>query len=777
MHTKKISTEFFNLFQNKLFVFFVLVLIVFSAGLISSVFLEKTGGTGLFEDKENVSIEFTDFDLEFSDKIEFSVLVMSNYKAQGKLEVFLNNEKFTEQELLPLNKQKVNLSIEGRPGSNDISVRYLDREIAFETKQVDSNFSNSIGELDIDNDILKVELSNNQKGFYTAEIFVNGILQKEKLVNFSNKETVVLEEKLNLKDGNNKIKIAFLDNEKETTTTHSKDIESSFAIGIVFILLILILLFLAFSNRSFVEQVSLSVTTLFGIFVVLIFILNFFNFLDITTLFISLAFVILILFSYVFGKFNRGEIKINVLNKSERLIVSIFFITLIFITFFIAINPSQDSNWSIFYERHSAELLDSFSLKEFDELSYLGRNFSYVPGYFFIEATFGWLLNIDTSVLFLVMKIFAFMFFVFALFSFTESFGININSGILMLFLAMLETFNTFAILFSPKHLIVFGLFLVALSMLKKKEYCFATLSLLIMTLLQISAILWFFIVLMFIKDFDWKDVFSIIKAIVLSVIIYLPQLFNLEIISQSAMKEWGYLLSSNLFLFFLEYGPILILLMIISLIMFLINFKKQDFSNKKLVAGIALTLIIGLFFTYRILIFAFVLIYLLIDKKLVSKWSNKQFFGVLFVTIILVTGVFVISATNTTVIQDKQGIEVADTRFFADDIYAMKFGEKLEDVNVLGTPTMGNGIAYFSKQASLSDLYVEFSEEQKIADNYDYFKSYDETLLKKNKINWLFMPDKVELSGYGKLVSVRKEVVPGIKIYSNGKYDWYFYQ
>lgn len=568
--------------------------------------------------------------------------------------------------------------------------------------------------------------------YQSFSIFVNGNFVKNIYPIFSDD---VFFEELSFSDGNNFVEVLFNSDSGVISDSSSFFVEPVPSSNLLFGILFFVFAFFVFSCfvfpkfDSFFGLFAISLAASFILFIFVGFILNILSLLSLFSFF-SLLFIVLFLLIYFFrNNFYLIPFEFNKLFNGKILFYLVIALFVFMGVFFHIFSYHHLTDWNGFYERHSYDLAEDFSLKEFDSLSYLGRPLSYVPGYFFLNASFSWIFGIFDQQLFAVLLSVSLMFFLSSCFYFARSLNFSLERASLLIILLSTIIFLLTALTLSPRHVFSLGLYILALALaFNKKPVWLVSLVLAFSAFIQIPLLIfWPLAYLVFSRKIDLSYLIKVFfLAGIFFAVLFLPTLLYHGFPFVAEVDDWGYLINVS---------PSYILADFSSLFVFFIFFVFLDLLNKKIVfdeyaiklaLGVLLGFCIELFLTYRWNIMtgitlALFLVYIIPKKAFSGKYVSR---AIAMIIIIAFAALFISNSFLT--IHD---IRFAPITFISEN--------SSSEANVLSDPLFGHGLSFIGGKKVLADLYVEYAPEEKLKDAYYFLTDANYSILSKYDISF----------------------------------------
>jgi len=385
----------------------------------------------------------------------------------------------------------------------------------------------------------------------------------------------------------------------------------------------------------------------------------------------------------------------------------------------------------------------------------LGRPYTYVPGYMLMRSAFSWIAGADIQSSFFVFLVLGNLFYIFSVMFFAKKLKFDIKASIVLLMFLYASTFIFGWVIISLLHLFAFALFFVALGLAMDRKMSagiFAGLA----AIFHASFLFGFPFVLIILQNrSEWRRIakYSIV-ALLLFFALYSYVLLSFGLPTEIQKESWGYLIKGNLSDLWTNIAGFMTLAVIPAIF---VGFKKE----KKLMSATGLLILAFLFLSYRVNIFLTVLVAL----AFVKVFGSKQFLILLLL--------FLSSA--------QMNIQIYQSVISTDVLSPLEFIAKYTptDANVLVEPLYGHATAYFGNRKILSDLYVEYADEEKYLDTIKFIETGDTKLLDKWNISYTLTMKATRIVAVSKYISPSKEIVfSGLdNIYDNGVLKIHYYR
>ncbi len=618
-----------------------------------------------------------------------------------------------------------------RSGDNKIDVLAKGNNLFFHLQKIDApkpaQPETTIAIISASKDRIRFSVKNFGTAFYKPiELYVNGAFDHAV---YPESESQLFDEKIKMQNGLNKIVISFAGKTIETEFEKQPAPSLPFPIGLALLLLsFFVFSCFVFSNYDTIEKIALSIALSFTILITLVFTLNYLGMLSFYS--VVGCFTAIILFTAFFFRknFKQTTATIKITNALPILAISLclFFIVPVFFHFF---SFTEITYWNQFYERQSAMIVESNSIPTWDELSYLGRTYSFSPGYFILEAGIAWVSGTSGTALFALMLVLSNAFLFFALFYLGKALELSdLKTALFSLFAAM-SGFLLSAMSYSPRHALAFAFFLLSLAFLiRHNKPAVAGLLLAVMAFIQ-SPLLAFFPLFYIIiaKKIKWRQlVAAIIFAAVFTALLFAPSLLLYGMPRQANAEEWGYLITYNFYYWFIDLTAILVFFVFFSSVDFFKGNAGRDSYSKKLFAGFALGTIIQLTIIYRWNILTTTTLALLVAVMFPEK-KLRDNISVRMLSILLLVGFGFLL----------YGMSFLNVHEVVTTPMAFLAQHTSTKASILSDPMFGHNVVSVADRAVLADLRVEYADAEKLADAYSFLETKDYGILKKYGITY----------------------------------------
>ena len=650
-------------------------------------------------------------------------------------------------------------------GDNRVEVLALGNSLFFHVQKLDGqrplSKEMSVTGIVLDSDIIGFEVNNFDTSFYVpVEIYVNNVLDHRV---YPSEEHQLFDERIEMKEGLNNVAISF------NGKTISREFEKKslpqipFFLGLaLFTLAVFVFSCLIFSKYNPIEKFALGITFVFVLLIALVFVLNYLgslNFYSVAGSFAVITFILLILFRKNFSK-TIVNLKLNNLSPLLIIAIALFFIVPVAFHMF---SFTHITYWNQFYERQSALIVESGSIPVWDELAYLGRSYSFAPGYFTLEAGLSWVTGLSGTELFSVLLLCSNILLFFAVFYFGDALKLSQKKMALLAFFVAMSGFLISAMSYSPRHVFSFAFFLIALSfILKHNRPAVAGLLLAVMAFIQFPLLIFFpFFYLIVARKIEMKRLLkTMLFAFFLTLLFMLPNLLLYGLPFQASAEDWGYLINYSLYYWFIDIVALLVFFVLFSLTDVFRKKAGKDVYSRKLFLGFLLGTFIQMVIIYRWNILttttlALLIVVLLPEKELVKGFSER----ILSILALVAFGFLLLGMSYLNVHE----IVTTPVSFVAENTST--------NSKILSDPMFGHNISSVAERPVLADLRVEYADEEKLSDAYLFLETKDYSVLEKYSIDYTFNQvdyiHKQAIGGQPKYGII--EFYPMDKIYSNG--------
>jgi len=396
--------------------------------------------------------------------------------------------------------------------------------------------------------------------------------------------------------------------------------------------------------------------------------------------------------------------------------------------------PTQDTMWNTFYERQAREAFYRDRVPQYDELSYLGRNMTYLPGYFALKSTFLRLFDADFSCASTILfEAFCNAALFFSLLSFFEALGFCERKSVAA---ALMFSSAVFVYILLSAHLLhvpSLALLFLALASHLKNESRIKTIL-----LLSASGIIHAFSLVLFAvasvlfgaisrkRQRDFLKIFA--KSIKLAVLItFLGGAITLMLYSRVLLangmpyeivpEKWGWLMKGSVSGLPVEFGMLLIPSVLVSLACLK---RRQELL---LCLTFILSLLFYLFVSFRINILVALLGCVILLRAFDYVNRNRALF------------LFAFSAANFVL---SLALIPSNLGGYAEEnlVKATEYLSALNYERVLVDPFYAHYVAFNANKKVLADLYVEYANESMYRDAERFARTGDVRIAEKWGIN-----------------------------------------
>ena len=396
--------------------------------------------------------------------------------------------------------------------------------------------------------------------------------------------------------------------------------------------------------------------------------------------------------------------------------------------------------WGAYYYRNAQTTLEQGTTLYYDELSYLGRNFTYPPVFFQIASEIALLLGAanygSVRIPFHLLVVFIYSTSLYLLFKNFKSWYERIAGASIFATQAFVLTFSSTVTL----HVLAYAFMNISLLLLERKEKVLRLISTILLSLAisthPTSVILFpFYVYGMGLFKIDWERIknaaFSLIVASALSLIFYLPIFIQNGLPYETAPNLWGYLLSYGWVGLFYDLQFLIPLIFLTSIF----GITKKSLWLPILI--LILAVIANALITYRanlvvsvMLSFLFPLVF---GKNLKNPIFMATFSLFIFANLLFIPVLF------------------SGTTWWCKWVYAndmcvkpMQFISEFTSTgeNIAINPEYGHIEAYIGKRKVLADLYVEYAPGDKFYAEYDFYQKSDPICLRGYNITLFVLDD-----------------------------------
>jgi len=565
-----------------------------------------------------------------------------------------------------------------------------------------------------------------------VEIFVNGELDHRVYPARGEQE---FRERIELGEGKNTVRIESLGASAETTAEYTGRFTLPLAAGL-FLIAIAFFVFHAFvfGSRPVIEGAALSLASIVALFILNGFLLNAALVLS-TYSFVLLLLAELLALAFMFREnLSLGSVSLKELRPGVlELVVILFFVV---VTLFLPLaSPSHQTAWSVYYERQANTVAEGFAVPITDGLSYLGRNFTFTPGYFLFEGALYWLTGGLQGQLFALTLAFSNLFFALSALFLAGRLGLGRKASALFIVFLSMGTFAFTTFTLTPRHGIALSLLLVALALaLGKRKWWNSSVFLGIAMFIQLPvAVFYLLLCPLLAKKADWKRVGKIfIGAFLLFVPLYAIIPLANGVPFQIVPGTWGYLISLPFYSLFENPGILFIFFaffLLFELVRHFTGKSEWDKYRKKLFFAVILSLVLQVLASSRLDLVSGVLVAAFLAYSMEKYKKELSLFACYLFGLVLLFGLFlaVSEMYNYTYSQPLE-----------DALAALGENSSSSD-RVLSDPYFGHQIAFKSRRVTLSDLMVEYADLDKFLDSYGFLKDRDYSVLEKYGIGLVF--------------------------------------
>jgi hypothetical protein len=412
--------------------------------------------------------------------------------------------------------------------------------------------------------------------------------------------------------------------------------------------------------------------------------------------------------------FYSKKAKFPQLKKKEMAIVLAFILLTVLTQFFLF---SHNSPWSVYYDRQIESTYDKKSLVDYDSLSYLGRPFTFVPGYILTKAAFSWMSSTSPPETFFVFQLIGNLFLLSSIFYLgrTLKFDDKKIAVIIMFIISSLFIFGWMII--ALLHLYAFALFMTSLALAlngKKSSGIVAGMA----GIFHASFLIAFPVLLFALQKKMNLPKIILFGAIAASLFLlfYFPTLMQHGWPSEIQQEDWGYLIKGNIINLGTMSAGVLSILAIPALCL---GLKR----NRKLTLTTLAMILAFLFVSYRLNFFLAILVSILFVSTF--KLNNRYIVAAIAV-------LFLLSFGMNLVMYNGESLDSGEI-----DPFVWLHAVSSNQSRILVEPFFGHVSNYYSQRPSLADLYVEYASDEKYTDAMDFINANKSGALEKWNITY----------------------------------------
>ncbi len=615
-------------------------------------------------------------------------------------------------------------------GVNRVDVFVNNRELFFHVEKSPVAPEEKKPVLSVSNEGGLVRVSVENAPLYRVEplrVFVDGELERELFV-LGASESFLLD--LDLPGGESSVRAEFFSESAEAVVYEEHSFAMNPLVGIILILLgIFAFALFLFTSGSFVQRTALSVGACFALIILLVFALNYadllspFSFAACFSVFIGgIAFFFRKKLSPLDSPFSLSR-----LSSMEFLVVVVF---VLLVLLFNVFSYHHLSYWTPYYERQTDAVLDAGKIPLEDPLSYLGKGFTFIPGYFLLEAGFSWMTGLRGEQLFGLAIALSNFFFVFALFFLGKTLGFSSKKNALFYAFLCLSSFILTFFVVSPRHTFSFGFFILALALLfgGNRPWLsgfFAAMAGFIQVPLLAAFPLFY---VLYSKKVDWAELAkALVPALLVFAVLFLPNILLYGMPTQAQSGDWGYLIKVDALRILSDIGAMLAFFFLFFAVDLLRERNPFGPYAKKLVLAFFLGVLIQMFITYRWNIFTAlglaILLVVMFPEKLFSNPHVERLLAILF--LVAFWFVFIAMFSMTTSDLALQPMSFLERHSAQSDV-------------ILTDPLFGHSITYYVGAGVVADLAVEYVDPGKLRDSYAFLRNKDYSILEKYGVKFV---------------------------------------
>lgn len=409
------------------------------------------------------------------------------------------------------------------------------------------------------------------------------------------------------------------------------------------------------------------------------------------------------------------------MQDETRLLIISTILVLLLVSIPKFVFPSQYTPWNVFYERQTFATYTDGLVPTWDEKSYLGREMTFIPGYFVAKASFlrmlGLEFNLVSDLLFEFLLNFSL---ILSLIYLTRSLCMSFSSRLIFVLAFVSGTFIFVLLSAHLMHTLSLALLFFSIGCLINREnHLVAGLILGASVIVHAFSIVLFPIILYMIKDnIRTRDfVYPMLIASILFSIIFAPTFAKLGIPYQVSPNSWGYLTIWDWKAFFTE-------LLFVSPFT-IAGFVYSWYRDRKTAYLFLLSLALFLFLSFRFNIILIFISALMIARMITGMKSNAlSMFTIIIILVNVVPAMYVM------------------TGFWhpCDDVYltkectsAMSYLSGLpSSYSIIAGPIYGHALTFLGNKNVLADPYVEYADSEKFQDILEFEKTNNLSLAEK---------------------------------------------
>ncbi|QLJ53419.1 MAG: hypothetical protein Sv326_1244 [Candidatus Fermentimicrarchaeum limneticum] len=440
--------------------------------------------------------------------------------------------------------------------------------------------------------------------------------------------------------------------------------------------------------------------------------------------------------------------------EREAIIFGIIF-TLVIAVLILRFGPVDW--WGAYYYRNVQNALEQGNTLFYDDLSYLGRNFTYPPVFFQIASEISLLLgatNYESIRLpFHLFVVFVYAVSMYLLFRNFKTWQQRVAG-------ASLFATHAFVMIFSATvtlHVVAYTFMNISLLLLEKRESVLKILSVVFLSVAlsaHPTSIVLFPVYVYAVGRFkiDWdrfkNAAITLVTASFLSLIFYLPLFIINGLPYETASNLWGYFLSYGFVGVLYDMQFLLPLVLITSLFAVI----RKPFQLAALL--LVLAVLVNAFIAFRVNLIVTIMLSFLFPMVFGEKLKDALVLSVFFVFILANMLLIPVLFSGT-------------TRWcrwvYADDMCTkpMQFIDTFTSTGerVAINPEYGHLETYIGQRKVLADLYVEYAPSDKFYAEYNFYEKADPTYLEGYNITLLVLDDTDHL----------RDIEDADRVYDNG--------
>ena len=462
-----------------------------------------------------------------------------------------------------------------------------------------------------------------------------------------------------------------------------------------------------FKAKEATEFISLSIAFSLLITFIVAWLLNYFGM--VSTVNFMLSMVLISLIAY------RKDIRFPEIGRNEMIVMGAFILLTLATQLYLF---SHNSPWSVYYDRQVETTYSQNALVSYDPLSYLGRPFTFVPGYILTKASFSWLSATFPTEAFFVFQVIGNLFLLSSIFYLGRTLKFDDRKITIMAMFILSSLFIFGWLIIALLHLYALAIFITALALALKDRPASGLVAGL-SGLFHASFLIAFPVLLFALQK--KTNLKSVIAFTVIAVIgffaFYSPTIVQYGLPTEIQKEDWGYLIRGNVINLGTMSAGFLSLAVIPALYF---GFKR----NRKLTIATLLIIAAFLLLSYRV---NFILA-VLTSVLFVSTFKLKS-----KLVIAILALLFVMSLSLNLVTYNGESLDKPETAPF---LWIKSVSGN--NSRILVEPFFGHVSNYYSERPSLADLYVEYASDEKYTDALAFIQTGSMDILAKWNISYV---------------------------------------